>query len=487
MKKKSLGLNAVLNGIKSLLNLVFPLLTFPYISRILTVKGIGINNFANTFVGYFVLVAQLGINNYAIREGARFRNNISEFNKFANEVFSINIISTILAYVSLLITLICFDNLQDYISCILIYSIQILFTTLGVEWIYIIYEDYAYITVRSIIFNILSIVLLFILVKKAQDYLIYAGITIFATVGSNILNFIKIRSKVKIRFIKKINLKKHIVPILILFAANVSSAIYMSCDNTILGLFKGDYAVGIYSITVKIYTMCKSLILAGITVTIPRLAMLYGQKRKKEYDKVISNVFDILTLIALPATVGLILLSKEVVIILASKKYLPSVTSLQIIALATLFSLFSYILSSCVLIPAKREKYVLKETIIASVVNIILNIWLIPKSSYNAAAITTVISELTALSIGFYYSKDIISNTLYSKERLKNLFHASLGSAGIIIVCLFSDEICNSLISKAFTAVIFSIVVYASTLFLLKNKYLLIALSYFKNLIGKNR
>ena len=158
MKKKSLGLNAFLNGLRSVLNLIFSLITFPYVSRVLTVRGIGIYNFSNTYISYFILISGLGIGTYAVREGAKYRDNQNQINNFVSEIFSINIISTILAYLLLIVSLLIFGNLQNYISCIIIFSLQILFTTLGTEWVYTIYEDYSYITIRSIIFKIISII-----------------------------------------------------------------------------------------------------------------------------------------------------------------------------------------------------------------------------------------------------------------------------------------------------------------------------------------
>jgi O-antigen/teichoic acid export membrane protein len=179
MKKKSLGVNAFLNGLRSVLNLFFPLITFPYVSRVLSVSGIGIYNFSNTYVSYFILIAGLGIATYAVREGAKYRENKDKIDEFVSQIFSLNMIATIIAYLLLFASLIIFKNLHNYVSCILIFSLQILFTTLGTEWIYTIYEDYTYITVRSIIFKIISIILLFLLVKKPEDYLNYAAITVF--------------------------------------------------------------------------------------------------------------------------------------------------------------------------------------------------------------------------------------------------------------------------------------------------------------------
>ncbi|WP_172994327.1 oligosaccharide flippase family protein, partial [Lactobacillus helveticus] len=174
MKKRSLGINAFLNSFRSILNLLFPLITFPYISRVLSVKGVGIYNFANTYVSYFLLIAGLGIATYAVREGAKYRDNREKISIFSSQVFTINVYFTIIAYVLLLASLIIFGNLHNYVSSILIFSLQILFTTIGTEWIYIIFEDYSYITIRNIVFKILSIFLLFLLVKTPNDYLQYA-------------------------------------------------------------------------------------------------------------------------------------------------------------------------------------------------------------------------------------------------------------------------------------------------------------------------
>ncbi|NRN93963.1 oligosaccharide flippase family protein [Lactobacillus helveticus] len=244
MKKKSLGLNAFLNGLRSVLNLFFPLITFPYVSRVLSVSGIGVYNFSNTYVSYFILIAGLGIATYAVREGAKYRENINKMNDFVSQIFSLNMIATIIAYLLLFASLILFKSLHNYVSCILIFSLQILFTTLGTEWIYTIYEDYAYITVRSIVFKIISIVLLFLLVRKSEDYLIYATITVFSAVGSNLLNFIHVRSFVHIKLTTKTNWKYHLKPILVIFASAIAVTIYVSSDTTILGLIKNEYAVG---------------------------------------------------------------------------------------------------------------------------------------------------------------------------------------------------------------------------------------------------
>ena len=470
MKKKSLGINAFLNGLRSVLNLFFPLITFPYVSRVLSVSGIGIYNFSNTYVNYFILIAGLGITTYAVREGAKYRENRDRINEFVSQIFSLNMIATIIAYVLLFASLIIFKNLHNYVSCILIFSLQILFTTLGTEWIYTIYEDYAYITIRSIIFKIISIILLFLLVRKPEDYLIYAAITVFSAVGSNLLNFIHARSFVHIKLTTKTNWRYHLKPILVIFASAIAITIYVSSDTTILGLLKNDYAVGIYSTSVKIYQIIEGLLSAILTVTIPRLAFLWGQKHIDEYNRVLSKVFDLLGILGLPVAIGLIMLSREVVLIIAGEKYLSSVNSLRIISWAMLFSLFAWIFSYCVLIPAKRENLVFRNTIVTAIENIILNFILIPFMSYDGTSLSTVIAELTVMIMNGYSCRDIIKPAIFKKDTLKNLLDSIIGCVGIVVVCLLCDYGFNSLILKTIFSVVLSVFMYGAILILLKNK-----------------
>lgn len=460
MKNKSLGLNAFLNGFRSVLNLIFPLITFPYISRVLYVSGIGIYNFSNTYISYFILIAGLGIATYAVREGAKYRNDKEKIKVFASQVFSINVIATLIAYVLLFLSLVMFKKLSNYVSCILIFSLQILFTTLGTEWIYTIYEDYAYITVRSIVFKIISIILLFILVRKPSDYLWYATITVFAGVGSNILNFVHARSFISIKLTLKTNWKYHLKPILVIFASAVAVTIYVSSDTTILGILKNDYAVGIYSTSVKIYQIAQSLLSAILTVTIPRLAMLWGQKRRKEYNDVLTKVINTLGILVLPASIGLIMLSREVVLIIAGHKFLPSVNSLRIITWAIIFSIFAWIFSDCVLIPAKREGKVLRNTLITAAINVALNFVFIPTMSYDGTSLSTVLAELSVMIMNGYSCRDIIKPIIFKKETLKNLLESIIGCIGIVVVCLLCQWGWHSMIWKTIFSIVLSIPMY---------------------------
>lgn len=477
MKHRSLALNAFLNSLRSIFNILFPLITFPYVSRKLSVSGIGIYNFSNSIVSYFLLIAALGISTYAIREGAKYRDNTKKITQFASEVFTINIWSTVIAYILLFLSLIIFQKLRNYSLCILIFSLQIFFTTIGTEWIYQIYEDYTYITIRSIILQILSIILLFVFVKKTQDYLNYAAITVFSAVGSNILNFVHARKYCHIHIILIFNWKKHIVPILVLFAAGIANMIYVNSDITLLGLMKNNYIVGIYSVSSKIYSLVKTLISALLIVTIPRLALLLGKKRIKEYKNILAKLTNTLVVLALPASVGLFMLAKEVILIISGSNYLRAISSLQVLCFAYIFSILAWILSDCVLIPAKREKKVLVSMTASAILNIFLNIVLIPFWDENATAISTVLAEMCMFIMNYHYSKDIVNDVFRSKELLNNFVTSIVGCVGIVIVCLLCNIGWQSMLLKTVFSVVLSVIIYGAILVLLNNK---VALSILK-------
>lgn len=465
----------MLNSLQSILNLIFPLITFPYVSRVLSVEGIGKYNFANSIISYFVLLASLGISTFAVREGAKLRNDRKSISKFASRVFTINLTSMIFSYTVLFITLIIVHDLHKYRVAILIFSIQIFFNTIGTDWIYTIFEEYGYITARNIMFKIISIILLFLFVRHSNDYLKYVSITVFASSGSYLLNFFHAKRYCDIKIDINFNWKDYLIPILIIFASTVAIQIYVSSDTTILGFFEGDYIVGIYGTSVKIYQMVSQILMSMLVVTIPRLAMLMGQNKLREYNRTLKQLVNIMLFIVLPGIVGLFMTSKEIVLILAGNKYIRSVTSLQILCLAIFGSTLSTIFNQCALIPAKREKKTLISSSVSAVLNVAINFILIPLYSEIGAALTTVLSQFVMMFLNYCFSRDITGFIFKSKEVWHNLGTIILGCSGIVITCFLCQYIPNYIL-QLFLKIFLSLIVYVVITLALKNT---VAIDYF--------
>lgn len=479
---KSLKINAALNGMRQGLNFLYPIITFPYISRVLSVNSVGIYNFSNTYISYFMLIAALGISTYAVREGAKYRENLSYMNEFASQIFTINILTTIISYILLFLTLVIFKNLSQYYDCILVLSLQIFFTTIGTEWIYTIYEDYAYITIRSIFFKVLSLILLFTLVRNKNDYLAYAWVTIFASVGSNILNFVHVKNLLSIKIIKNVNLRYHLKPILIIFLSSVAITLYVSSDTTVLGIIKGNHAVGVYSTATKIYAIVVQLMAAVVIVTIPRLSMLFGKKRIQEYQKVLGSLIELVIIIILPSATGLFMLSKEVVVIIGSDKYIQSSIPLKILAVAMIFSILNTIVSNCILIPMKKEIKLFYVNLFVGILNVTINIVLIPYLSYIAAAITTMLCESIGLILNIYNASDVLKKIIEEFHIMKNIIQSLIGCLVIVLTCFSLKLFINNIILLTILSISLSIISYTMMLLLVHNK---VVESYFYGILTK--
>lgn len=478
MQTKSLGKNAFLNGIKTLTSLIFPLLTFPYVSRILLVENIGKYNFANSIVNYFLLIAGLGISTYAVREGAHLRDDKKQLSTFVSEVLSLNIISTVIAYALLVICIFFIPKIRSEFILITILSFRIVFTTLGMEWIFNIYEEYGYITIRGIAFQIIYTLTVFILVKKPEDLILYCVLTLISTTAPNICNILFLKKYCIIRLTPHINIKAHLIPIIFIFSSSLATTIYVNSDITMLGFFTSNFHVGLYSVSAKIYNIVKQLLAAIIIVSIPRMSLLWGKGEYDHFKKLAEQIFGTLLTFIIPIVIGIYFLSENIIFIVAGNSYIEANNSLKILSIALIFSVFSWFFTSCILIPCKKEKQVLLATTIAALLNMLLNIVLIPHLYEDAAAITTVIAEISSLLICIYHSNKIIHIRIYFRDIIS-----------IILGCIFMSLVIHYLqtrfsgLSGIIIIILISGTIYMSILILMRNTVLM----YWCKLLYKNK
>ncbi|MCR5231950.1 MAG: flippase [Acholeplasmatales bacterium] len=458
--------NAFLNTTKTILGILFPLVTYPYISRILGVENIGIYNYSYSFLSYFLLIGGLGVATYGIREGTQYRDDKCAIQQFVSELFSINILASFLSYLLLFILLIAIPFLSSYSSSIAILSIEIIFTTVGVSWVCNIYEDFFIIAIRTIIFQILSLVLIFLFVKSTEDLNNYLIILLISNSGANIFNFFYIRNKYcHFKFTLKIDWKRHLKPILIIFSTSIAITVYVNSDNIILGFMTNDFQVGLYGTAVKIYTVIKNILAAILMVMIPQFSLLFAQKDYKHISLFLSKVINVLTLLMLPMCVGLFCLSEEIVILISGEEYLQASLPLKFLSIAVAFSLYSYLFSQCVLIPNKQESLVFRVTFYSALLNVCLNLILIPFWGICAAALTTILAELMTVLILYHYSK-----LYFEFHKIKwNLLSVLIGCLCIYLVC-YIMKIINSFTLKILSSIGVSIIVYILCLFFTKNK-----------------
>lgn len=468
---KNIGINAILNVTKQALSVLFPLITYPYAFRILKAEGIGKVSYTQSIISYFSLIAMMGVATYAVREGAKKKDDRKAFNKFVNEVFTINIVFTLISYAFLFVTIIFIPQLHDYNFLLLLQSLSIILTTLSVDWINTVYEDFWLITLRSIISHIISLCLLFAFVHNSNDYYIYALLTVVSNGLTCITNWFYCRRYANIRLTHRPNVKLHLKPLIILFANAVAISVYVNFDTTMLGWIKGDYYVGLYAISVKIYTIIKNIMVAIYAVALPRLAYYIGNNKSAEYKKIYSDLWGYLSLLLIPTSIGVICIASEIMQFMGGEEFINSTLSLQILAIALIFAIFGGLITACLNVTLDREKDNLIATVISAFMNCGLNLFFIPLFAHYGAAFTTLISE----AFVFFFCFIRIPNKHYYMDMQvikKALVHAIVGSVGIIVYSLIVQYFIQKSLWRMVTIVVGSIFLYVLILLLFKDDYI---------------
>lgn len=443
-KVQSIKINFVMNSILTMSSFIFPLITFPYVSRILLPSGIGKVSLATSVITYFTMFAQLGIPTYGIRACAKVRDNRKELTKVSQELLIISIIMSAISYMILFILLFSVSKFRCEKELYVILSFTILLTAIGMEWLYKALEQYTYITMRSVIFKFIALIAMFFLVHKQTDYVVYGGITIFAASASNILNLFNAYKYINLKPVGNYNFKRHIKPVLIFFAMSCATTIYTNLDTVMLGFMTTDADVGYYNAAVKIKVILVSVVISLGTVLLPRASYYIQMGELKEFRRITRKALNFVFLMAMPLMLYFIYFAKEGIFFLSGDNYVGAIIPMQVIMPTLLLIGITNILGIQILVPTGREKIVLYSEIVGAIVDVIINALLIPVYASTGAAIGTLIAEFAVFFVQIYILRDEILDAFryipYVKIIIALLFGSiiSLGVKMLNVGCFFS-------------------------------------------------
>lgn len=470
MATASLKKNTIYNILKSCSTVLFPLITFPYASRVLLPDNIGKINFAAAFISYFALIASLGCSAYAIRECSGVRDDKEKMGYVASQIFSINVYSTLAALMLLILSLVLFRDLDNYRLLIVIQASTIVFTTVGTDWINSATEDFGYITLRTFFFQLISLLAIFLFVKTPDDYVKYAIISVLSASGANILNVFYCRRFCKITFYAKPEWKKHMKPILLLFTMILAQTIFKNTDITMLGLMKGDFEVGIYSTAIKIYNIINQFVTSIMWVLLPRVSYLFTENSREELHALLGKALSFLAGLGLPIIAGVIVTAPDIVLICAGSEYMGAALPLRILMIAFFFSLFGGgFMGNIIMIPSGKEAHFLKACVIAALANVVLNFFLIPLYGESAAALTTGIAEI----IIFFVLLPHTIKAVKIKGIAKIFVPPLVGSAAILAVGRILGRLITTLWLRFILTVGACVAVYGAVLLLMRYELLI--------------
>lgn len=404
---------------------VFPLITFPYSSRILGPDGIGSVNFIDSFTQYFLLFSSLGIPIYGIREVARRKDHPEELNKLVSEIFSIHIVSTIIFSIIYLVAALSIPALRSNIEIVFVGIGVMFFSTLGCEWFFQGIEKFGYITGRALILRVLSIIFLFVFLHKDSPPVIYYVIGATPAFLGGILNQYNLNKKINLK-LTTVALKKHIKPLLFILSSTLAVSVYLLLDNIILGLMKGDAAVGIYSTALKIVRIPMAIIGAMSAAIVPAITRAFSMHDNEKVAVLIQKSFSFVCVAIIPIAFGMIISSSFLVETFAGKKFEASEFSLKTLSPVILLIGLNNIFGVQLLTPLGKEKFFFIAVSGGMVCSIVLNLFLIPSFSFVGAAITNLCTEVVVTLLCFYFVRKYIAVSFDMKIFFQCLFAASM-------------------------------------------------------------
>src|ERR1035437_3231 len=414
--------NFIFNFILTGSNLLFPLLTFPYLSRILGAEGLGICNFIMSYGQNFIIIAALGMPVYGSREIAKVGDDKVKRSKLFFELLSIHLLFTFFLLTIYIASILVFEDFKNFRDLALLGGSLILLNVFSLEWLFTGVNNFKYITFRSIFIRALSIIAIFLLVKKKDDFAIYFIIlvcTVFFTVLVDIYYARKFISK-------KINLSfkgifLHIKPIFILGIYMVLTSIYSVLPATLLGFLSTKLAVGYYYGANKIIRMVISVFSALITVMIPRLNQVLEEKGKNEYLLLVNKSINIVISFGIPLTFFVFLLANPIVMLLAGKNFINSILVVQIMAPIILIVAFAQVFVLLILSVHRKDNYMVILSFIGMAISLFINTILIPHFAEKATAFSQLMAESLVTLISFVFARKVLNFNFPIKTFFLNL------------------------------------------------------------------
>lgn len=398
-EKKSLKLNFIMNAMLTMSSFIFPLITFPYVSRVLGPGGTGRVDFATSLIAYFLMFAQLGIPTYGVRACAKVRDDKHLLTKTAQELLIINLVMSVISYAVLFLGLIFVPVLREDRLLYLVVSLTIIFSTIGMEWLYKALEQYTYITIRSILFKFVSLAAMFLLVRQKDDYVIYGGITILASSASYLMNFFHARKYIGLRPVGGYEFSPHLKAVMVFFAMACATTVYTNLDKVMLGVMisPDSVYVGYYGASARIKSILVGIVTSLGTVLLPRASYYVEHGQMDEFRRISRKALNFVIMAATPLMLYFIFFARQGILLLSGEEYLGAVLPMQIIMPTLLFIGLTNILGIQILVPTGREKMVLYSVIVGAAVDVVCNLLLIPKFAATGASMSNMLAEAAVL------------------------------------------------------------------------------------------
>jgi len=441
--------NVIYNVALSVSQVLFPLLVFPYVSRILGPAGIGSVSFVDSITQWGMLFAALGIPLYGVREIARAQHDRKERSKLFSELIVLHLLTTVLFLAFFIIGFVSLDLFASYRQLFWIGAGMLLVNVFAIEWLFQGMGAFPYITWRTVLVRILATGMVFIFVNDPGDVAVYYALTLLAMFLNVLSNTYYARRFVRFSF-KGLTIKRHIKPIFLIFSFTVITSIYTLFDHTLLGLLSDNIQVGYYSTAVKLTKIVVTVLVAISTVIVPAISYVISRGKREESVSLLQKSFALTVFVSVPAALGLYMVAPNIVLLFAGADFEPAVAALRILAPSIFFIGLSNVFGMQVLNPTNNERLFFRAALVGVAVSLMANMLLIPVYRSVGAALAGLLTEIVVcILLGLF-----ALNKFPFRPDWYAVFKALIAALPMMALCLVTERLTMSLIAETVVVVI---------------------------------
>jgi len=445
---------------------LFPIITAPYISRVLKVENIGVVRFVTTNVNYFSLFAALGIGYYGVRELAKYKDSQEKCSQIFSSLFIITLISTLAAALFFVLSINFIPEFKKNRPLFLLYGITLYLVPITMDWYFQAKENFRMITVRSLVVKSLAFAALFVFVRERGDVIPYLLISVFSITAAQAWN-LSYAYKTGLRIsLRQLELRKHIKPMFVFLCSNVSIGVFSIIDTTMLGFLSSYEQVGYYTSPNIILAMLIGFFAATHTALLPRISFNIAQNNDTDNAALLQKTFDLNALLVVPMAIGLCLISSRFVPLFFGSEFTGSIFPMQILSFKLIAVIFNYLFGYSVLMAFGYEKKYLFTVVCTAALSFALNLLLIPRYGAVGAAVTAVVSESFTAGLILIFVYKFTNIHIYWNAIGIALLFSSLSIFTIYYVC---DKFITHNILFLCVFVCFSAIVYFTLQLIAKN------------------
>lgn len=396
--KKNFLYNLILTGG----NYIFPLITYPYVSRVLGVEKIGVCNFVDSIINYFVLFAALGVGSLGCREIARVKDDKIKMSETFSSLASFNILLTLIAIFCLIFVIYYVPSLSQYRPFLFIGISKLLLSAFLIEWFFQGISDFKYVTIRSLFVKSIYVVSTFLFIHDINDAEIYYLLTCMLVVLNAVINWYY--SKKFVTFsLKGIHWKIFIIPILSYGFYRILTSMYTSFNVLYLGLVTNDTQVGYFVTATKLYSILMSVFTAFTTVMVPKVSELIGKGDVQRLTEIADKTFDIVFACTIPILIICWCYAPLIIYVIAGKGYEGAITPFRIVMILFIVIALEQIIIQQFLMAIRESKCILILSSSGAFVGVLLNILLVDSLQCIGSAIAWSVSEISILAFSLFF------------------------------------------------------------------------------------